>query len=1040
MSRHRDPSDVPPRFPTDDPWRLTQRGVHAGDVARDETLFSVGNGYLGVRGTPEEGTPEGSGSVPGHYLAGFHEREALAYPEDAYGLARWRQTMLNVVATTRLELTIDGAWVRSDDPRASEVTRALDLRAGTLTREWTWTGEDGARTRVRTTRAASLPQPHRALQAIRIEPLDRPVAVQVRHPIDGRVENRVETGDPRVGTALKGQVLRPTGHGTGAGAGDGPRRWLRMRAPNSGMELIAAVDPEIWLEDAATGDAVQDGPGDPPTVSTSEGAMYLDLTAQATVPPGRALRFAARSVLSDDRYASDLETAAAEELRAYARDGGADGLLRAQRAWLDAWWEGADVTLEGDPALQQAIRVAAFHLLQGTGRDGRSNVPSKGLSGEGYEGHVFWDTEIYVLPFFLHVAPDVARALVRYRIGMLPAARERARELRHPGALYPWRTIAGPEASAYFPAGTAQVHIDADVVHALERTVRATGDEELLWGGGAAVAIECARFYRSIGHGGRDGAFHLATVTGPDEYTALVDDNHYTNRMMQATLRYAAATVRRLEEADPDRWATEARALDLHDDEVAAWTAAADAVHLPVDEATGVTPQDATFLTKPEWPWGSDRDRLRPLLLHHHPLDIYRHQVLKQADVLLAHLLLPGGVGRTRLRRDEAYYAPRTTHDSSLSPCVHAIYAVRLGRPEAALDPLRRTARIDLDDLNGNVADGVHAAAAGGTWLALVQGFGGFEVLCDRPCFYPRLPAAWTRLRFRVAWRGRTVEVDAGRDVTRYRLLSGPPLTIRHQREPLELRVGDAAERPTPPRLRGVAFDLDGVLTDSAEQHYLAWKALADRLGIAFDREANHALRGRPRDASLDAILARAPAGTPRPDAERRRALANEKNEHYRRLIEQATPADLLPGIPELLAQLRGAGVRLALASSSRNGPTLLRRLGIEDRFDAVIIPATLRFGKPDPEIFEAAAEALDLPTDACAGIEDAPAGVRAVRGAGMASVAVGPATRHEAATAWVADTRELTLKTLQRAVREHAAGDADASDTSLVDTPPGGR
>ena len=1012
MTRHRDPREVRPRFPFDDPWRLAQRGVHPDENARDETLFSVGNGYVGVRGTPEEGAPSGAPSVPGHYLNGFHEREEIAYPEGAYGLARWRQTMLNVIVVTRLSVRLDGAEVRADDPGAHDVERVLDLRAGSLTRRWIWTAADGARFRIETVRAASLSHPRRVAQTVRIEALDRPATVRIDHPLDGRVENRVETGDPRVGTALKGQVLQPVAHGVGDGPGDGPRRRLRMRAPGSGMELIALADPELVWE-GTRGSARCTAHAEP---------LRADLRCDADLPAGSALRFGARVVLLDDRFASDLHAAAAAEADAFAADGGIDGLLEAQRAWLDPFWADADVAVEGDPSVQQALRVAAYHLLQGTGRDGRTNVPSKGLSGEGYEGHHFWDTEIYVAPFFLHVAPEIAVALVRHRIASLPAARARARELRHDGALYPWRTIAGPEASAYFPAGTAQIHIDADVVHALARTVEATGDEELWFEGGAAVAIECARFYRSVAHRGPDGAVHVATVTGPDEYTALVDDNHFTNAMAAATFRTAAGVVRRLRALDPERAEGVLAELALGPDEAAQWEDLAEAMHLPVDPVLGVTPQDATFLTKPEWPWGGARDGLRPLLLHHHPLDIYRHQVLKQADVLLAHLLLPDGVGRTRLRRDEAYYAPRTTHDSSLSPCVHAVHAARLGRTGAALEMLHRTARIDLDDLNGNVADGVHAAAAGGTWLAVVQGFGGFEVRAGAPCFHPRLPSGWTRLRFAVAWRGAVIRVDADRERTRFRLDGGDaPVRIRHQREPLDLEPGGTEERPTPPRLRGAIFDLDGVLADSAEQHYRAWKALADDLGIPFDREANQALRGLPRRASLEAIVARAPAGTPRPDEEELRRLMDAKNRHYRRLVEGVTPADLLPGIPELLAELRGAGVRLALASSSRNAPTLLERLGIEDRFEVVVDPASLTFGKPDPEIFEAAAEALDLPTDACVGIEDAASGVRAIRGAGMPSVGVGSAETVGEATIVVADTTGLTLATLQQALRSHA-------------------
>ena len=997
MSQHRDHRTVTPRFPLD-PWRIRETRYDPAENQRDESLFALGNGFIGIRGTLEEGAPSGAPSVPGSYLNGFHEREPIAYPEAAYGYAHWRQTLLNVTSATGFEVRIDGERIAMKGARVDDYERTLDLRAGTLRRGFVWKGVDGTRTRVSFLRAVSLAHRARVAQRVEIEPLDREVEISVAHVLDGRVENQVETGDPRVGAALEGQVLHPVDHRSDARG----RLALRQRTPGSGMELVCASDHEVVGADAEPS-------------ATSE-PLRAEARVTTRVAPGAPLRFDARIVYLDARdHAPDrLDAAADGELDAYARDGGVDALLDAQRAWLDAFWEDAEVEIEGDPAVEQSVRFSLFHLVQGAGRDGRTNIPSKALTGEGYEGHTFWDTEVYMLPVFLHTRPDIARALLRYRIHLLDAARARARELRHDGALFPWRTIDGPEASAYFPAGTAQYHIDADIVHAFERYLAATGDREILWEGGAAVAVECARFFLGAGAYGRDGGFHLHTVTGPDEYTALIDDNHFTNKMMQATLRFAARTVEELSEEDADRFARLRDELDLGGDEAHAWSRAADAVHLPVDDDLAVTPQDATFLTKPEWPWDEVPAERYPLLLHYHPLDIYRHQVLKQADVLLAHYLAPDGVSRAQLRRDEAYYAPRTTHDSSLSPCVHAIVAADLGRMDDALDHFRRTARMDLDDLNGNVKDGVHAAAMGGTWLAMAEGFGGFRVRGGEPCFHPRLPEGWTRLRFRLAWQDRVIEVDADREATRYRLVRGEALTVRHRLEPLLLEPDAPAERPTGARLRGVVFDLDGVLTDSAEYHYRAWKALADELDIPFDREANEALRGVPRMASLEAILAR---GDRAYGEDEKRALAEKKNANYQRMIADVTPRDLLPGIPELLVELREADLAVALASSSRNGPALVVSLGIGDRLDVIVDPATLRKGKPDPEIFETAAEMLGLPVEDCVGVEDAEAGIAAIVGAGMPAVGVGDAQALGAAQVVVPDTESLTLEVLERAV-----------------------
>ncbi|MDZ7799474.1 MAG: beta-phosphoglucomutase [Trueperaceae bacterium] len=996
MTRHRDPRTVTPRYPLD-PWQVRETRFDP-DVSREaESLFALGNGYIGIRGTLEEGAPAGVVTVPGTYLNGFHEREEIAYPEPAYGYARWRQTMLNVTGCTNLALRLDGEPLQMGTERVSAYERVLDLRAGTLTRTLTWTAFDGARTRLTFVRAVSLAHRARVAQRLTVAPLDRAVRVEVTHALDGTVENQVETGDPRIGTALKGQVLAPVAH-----RHQGARRALRQRARGSGMELVCACEHHAHGADVTT------------EVASEPSRAELRLVAGPDA--SEAFRLDLHAVYADarDHAPEALDAAADAELDAFARDGGVDGLLAAQRAWLNEYWTGADVEVAGDAGVQQSVRFSLYHLAQGAGRDGRTNIPSKALTGEGYEGHTFWDTEIYVLPVFLHVRPDIARALLQHRIHLLDAARARATELHHDGALYPWRTIAGPEASAFFPAGTAQYHIDADVVHAFERYLAATGDGTIMWAGGAAVAVECARFFLSAGAWGQGGAFHLHTVTGPDEYTALVDDQHYTNRMMQGTFRFAAQVVEDLAAEDPARFEAVRQGLGLGADEPDAWRRAADAVHLPVDPGSGVTPQDATFLTKPEWPWDEVPAERYPLLLHYHPLDIYRHQVLKQADVLLAHHLRPSGVSRTQLRRDAAYYAPRTTHDSSLSACVHAIIAARLGRAGEALDFFARTARMDLDDLNGNVKDGVHAAAMAGTWLAVTEGFGGLDVQGGTPCFHPRLPAGWTRLRVRVAWHGRVIEVDTDAEVTRYRLRRGEALEVRHRGEALRLEPDGEAVLPSGPRLRGVALDLDGVVTDSAAYHDQAWKALADELDIPFDETANQALRGLPRMDSLEAILARGQRALPEEEKQR---LAARKNAHYQRLIEDVTPRDLLPGIPELLVELGQAGVRIVLASSSRNAPALVRRLGIEDRLDAIVDPAAVHAGKPDPEIFERAAEALGLSPEDCVGVEDAAAGVASIEGAGMPSVGVGDVAHLGDATRVVPDTRALTMDVLREAV-----------------------
>lgn len=979
------------------PWSVTERGFDPERSEPHESVFALGNGYIGVRGTLDEGPPPGATSVPGTYINGFHEIDQIVYPEGGYGQARVRQTLLNVTNATLLAVSIDGEPVRAG-ARAKRHERVLDLARGTLVRTFEWTGTSGKRTRLTYTRCVSLAHTSRMAIRVEVDPLDGPVELDVTHAIDGNVRNQVERGDPRVGSALAGQVLQPVEHAHGV---DG-RLTLGQRADRSGMQLVCAADHVVT------------GAG---YVAASDSEPY-SAHWSATVTVTQAVTVDVHVVYVDARHhvASSLVAAAHTELEAFRSSGGVTALLDEQRTFLSRFWESADVEVEGDEAVQQALRFGLYHLLQGAGRDGVTNIPAKALTGEGYEGHTFWDSEVYVVPVLLRTWPQLARALLQYRIAMLPAARARAAELHRQGALYPWRTISGQEASAYFPAGTAQAHIDGDIVLALQRYVEATGDLALLWEGGADVVLECARFYAGYASLGPDGDYHLHTVTGPDEYTALVDDNHFTNKIAANALAYAHQLDSVLGSADEGRWTELIERLGVDAAELAHFGEVGRRLHLPVDTRLGVTPQDASFLTKPEWPWEDVPQDLYPLLLNFHYLDVYRHQVLKQADVVLAHGLLPNGVPRWQLRRDVAYYAARTTHDSSLSACAHAVAYAELGDLATALRFFDATARIDLDDMHGNTDHGIHVAAMGGTYIALLEGFAGLRIHDGRMSFRPRLPRRWERIGFRIAWRGSIIGVSIDTNVTAYSLLSGGPVELLHRGRPVRVTAGAKTEVPTGPSLRGVVFDLDGVITDTAELHYLAWRELADELGVPFDESRNEALKGIDRMGSLRTILegSRLSFGE-----DELIALAERKNDRYKQMLEGLGPSDALPGVSGLLAELDDAGIPFALASASRNAPTVLSRLGLDGRFAAVVDPASAFRGKPEPEIFERGAAALGLLTDECVGVEDATAGIEAILGAGMAAVGVGDHSTLSAAHLIVRTPAHLTLRKLREG---HAA------------------
>jgi alpha,alpha-trehalose phosphorylase len=450
--------------------------------------------------------------------------------------------------------------------------------------------------------------------------------------------------------------------------------------------------------------------------------------------------------------------------------------------------------------IQQAIRFNLFHILQASARAEDTGVSAKGLTGQAYEGHYFWDTEIYLLPFLIYTSPRIAKNLLMFRYKMLPQARARARELGHRGAMFPWRTINGEEASAYYAAGTAQYHINADIMYALRKYVHATGDESFLHDCGAEMLVETARLWLSLGFysDAKGGKFCINSVTGPDEYNTVVNNNAYTNLMARENLGYAAQTVEALRETAPDAYNTLVHKTALEPSEVEGWTLAAERMYVPYDEKLKIIPQDDSFLDREPWDFRNTPQDHYPLLLFYHPLDIYRKQVIKQADVVLAMFLLGEAFTLESKKRNFEFYDPLTTGDSSLSSCVEAIIAAQVGDIGKAIRYGVAALLMDLADVGGNVKDGCHIASMGGTWMMLAYGLGGMRDEDGTLSFRPRrAPEDNAILRFPVTYRGQMLEVEIGLEKVEYQLREGECLVIRHETEEIQLtREHPRAVRP----------------------------------------------------------------------------------------------------------------------------------------------------------------------------------------------------------------------------------------------------
>ncbi|MFV0132222.1 glycoside hydrolase family 65 protein [Streptomyces sp. HMX87] len=756
-----------------EPWSVRETALNLDLLAQSESVFALSNGHVGWRGNLDEGEPHG---LPGSYLNGVHELHPLPYAEAGYGYPESGQTVINVTNGKVLRLLVDDEPFDLRYGRLGKHERTLDLRRGVLERACEWTSPAGSTVRVRSTRLVSLTQ--RAIAAVdyEVEAVDARIRVVIQSELVANESLPDPNGDPRAAKALQ-SPLEPE-----EALALGPRLRLVHRTRRSGLRVAVAANHVV------------EGP-DGVSTSSESNIDVARLTITAVLEPGQRLRVQ-KTVAhgwSGARSRPAMSDQVEAALAAAAHSGWA-GLLAEQRSYLDDFWARADVEVHGDEEIQQAVRFGLFHVLQAGARAEQRAIPAKGLTGSGYDGHAFWDTEMFVLPVLTYTEPRAVAEALRWRQETLPAARDRAAQLGLRGAAFPWRTIDGSEGSAYWPAGTAAFHVAADIAHAVVRYVAATGDTDFERDTGLELLVETARLWRSLGHHDHHGTFHIDGVTGPDEYSAIADDNVYTNLMARSNLLAAADVCER----HPD----EAARLGVDDEESATWRDAAEAVHIPYNEELGVHEQHAGFTRHQRWDFARTGADQYPLMLHFPYFDLYRKQVIKQSDLVLAMYTcgswFDAHCDDDQIARNFAYYEPLTVRDSSLSACCQAVVAAQTGHLRLAYDYAAEAALMDLADLEHNTRDGLHIASLAGTWMALVAGFGGTRRDGDTLRFAPCLPEKFGRLAFRLQFRGRCVRVEIAAGEATYTLLSGPPLTIRHHGTEVALNGDGPVRRPVP--------------------------------------------------------------------------------------------------------------------------------------------------------------------------------------------------------------------------------------------------
>jgi alpha,alpha-trehalose phosphorylase len=767
---------IPPveHYPVE-PWRYVQKNISSKSIGKDESIFSISNGYIGIRGSYLEGEPV---LQAGTFISGFHETWPIQYGEEAYGFAKTGQTMLNVTDASIIKLFIDDEPFSLRHADCLDFERALDFQRGTLDRKLTWDTAAGKHVRVESERMVSFPERHIAAIKYTVTLLNKNAHVALVSGIDcDESMHKAHNGDdPRSSQIIPHKIYTP-----GIDRGVKERIILGHQTKNSRMKLICGIDHVLetacqyhveakHISDAGRVTYIVEGvKGEPITL-----IKYITYHTSSHFPTFDDL--ADRAERSLDRVMAN----------------GYNELVNQQKEYLHKFWDKTDIEIEEkESQFNQLLRFHIYHLLQASARVQNSGIGAKGLTGPGYEGHAFWDIEVYVMPFLIYNLPRVAKNLLLYRYNMLDKAREWARLLNHKGALFPWRTINGEEASAFFAAGTAQYHINADIAFAIKKYTEVTQDYDFLYDYGAEILVETARLWADLGFYGKDGKFQIHGVTGPDEYSAIVNNNCFTNYMARENLYFAIKIIEDMDKNEPEKYSILVHQTKLKPRELDAWKSAADNMYIPYNKDLGINPQDDKFLQNERWDLDSIPKNKFPLLLYYHPLMLYRYQVIKQADVVLAMFLLGNHFPKDLKKRNFDYYDPITTGDSSLSVCIQGILAAELGYADLVTKYFTYTMLMDVADVGGNVEHGLHLASMGGIWMTVVYGIAGMRDFEGELSFAPRLWAANGGISFKLTVRKCLLSIDIRDQHADYTLLKGEKLKLSHWDKPFTLKKGE---------------------------------------------------------------------------------------------------------------------------------------------------------------------------------------------------------------------------------------------------------
>jgi kojibiose phosphorylase len=772
-------------------WQVTEAGFDPERANILETLFTVGNGRLGTRGSLEEGHV---GELSGTFLSGVYDGYRVPVID-----------LVNAPDWLSLAVTVNGTRLDMQSCRVVEHERSLDFRHGVLRRRTVFQDAEGRSTRLETLRFASFAD--RRLCGLRVEvtPVNHDADITVQSALVGRRRNLERLPVYPEGTEFEPEV-----------------RWDKWARAKHLVEVGKAEhDDAVYLEMRTIETGITLGYGavlsstQPPERRTVRRSYeQIEESQDFTVGEGVTLGLEKMvSIVTSRDHVDDVQAACLETLRTHAEAGVSTSLERSQQVW-ETMWADCDCVIEGDPEATKAVRFGIYQLLiAANGEDPTVNIGAKSLTGEGYRGHVFWDTEVLMLPFFIYTQPDTARSLLRYRYHTLPAARDLARENGLRGARYPWESAdTGAEECPMWTVDGAnrfwtrdeEIHVSADVAYGVLTYVEVTGDLDFLIEFGAEILFETSRFWTDRAeYDPETDSYALKQVMGPDEFHSHVDNNAFTNRMAQWALTQSAQVYSDLSENHADDLAGIVARIGLQPEEVDQWRRVAEKIVFHLDPDRGVLEQfDGYFGLKdvPITEWDHNNMPKYPEGYHH--FNCEDTMLLKQPDVVMLMHVLPDEFTEEVKRANFEFYEARTLHKSSLSPAIHAIMGIEVGDSARALQYFQRSALVDLSNNQGNTEEGVHIASAGGTWQILVSGFGGFRVMHQQMTFNPWLPPQWQEIRFRLRWRGSSVHVAISHTEATFRLdapdgasesvvVEGQPTTLQAN-TPVTVRLANA--------------------------------------------------------------------------------------------------------------------------------------------------------------------------------------------------------------------------------------------------------